>query len=220
MFITKGMKDDRISEGALICAIALFIAGMATVLGLSLSHTTYSDTVADGSLAFWAITATIAAFIILIGVFGIIFWDEETRKNGFIYTSFGAFMVFSLFYVGGGLIAGIIPIVPFLVGTFIFSEIMFWTEKEKPDKKDGIKTFTVKRKIENLVEAGMFVGIFFEGLYVVKNYFGLLVDYTTMAIYGVSIISLVIIAVWGYIELNAQKYRKGLYEQKDKRKKI
>jgi hypothetical protein len=98
--------------------------------------------------------------------------------------------------------------------TLILAEVLFWMEKNNPNKNEGKYAFTIKRKCENLIESSLIIGIVFLGIYTAQTYTKQMTDILIGAAIVIGLAGISLALLYGYIWLNSQKYNSWIAQQK------
>jgi len=92
--------------------------------------------------------------LIYVGTFGI------TRTRNGVMGIVGGLSSFLAYGIAFGLVTGMYPIVYLIIALLIITEILFWLDNKKINKKQSKLLFTLERKISALFEATLICGVY------------------------------------------------------------
>jgi len=203
--LKKGEKEN-FYIGCLLTAMSIiFVAGVYLMGYIFYGITPQVIFVAS------IISVTIGSIYTIIGMF----FGNMNRK--YIFQCSGCLFTGLFFSVIFSLASGYIDFLPFIILTLILSEIFFWLDKKKPQNGDNVMEYTLWRKLDQIAEAMIYVGVamsIFKIRDEIINIFGQLIEFfiqnaqaIMQILTWVGIIALIIGGSYAFIWVNSLKYR-------------
>jgi hypothetical protein len=113
--------------------------------------------------------------------------------------------------------SGYIDFLPFIILTLILSEIFFWLDKKKPQKGDKVMEYTFWRKLDQIAESIIWVGMSMTVFKVrdeivnvfgqIFNFFAQNFQFIIQILTWIGIIALIVGGTYAFVWVNSLKYR-------------